>query len=241
MDLHEMPYRLKSARQKRRLVKKDRDKQLIQLDKQRTILWDKIASLPKIPLKHPYQKGWKRFFVLHKDVQRGKKAAFYQGILDKINTVEYNHDISFKKRKRRKWRYHYQERPQTLRSVSDNEWQRNKLKLTDAEQACFYRKEEWLPTCKRMDVTYVFFDLWRFVLVVKPHIIYEAKMVDELLEQELVAINNRIDKYNLWPKMTKLNKGSCYKYWKVIPFEQPKYINKLKNKPRYTIKEAYLD
>ena len=241
MDRQDGPYRLKAARRKKRLVKKDRDKQLIQLSKLHNSLWKMKRDLPMIPLEHPYQKGWKRFFVLRKDIQQIKKAAFYQAILDKINTVEYNHDISFKKRKRRKQRYHYEERPQTLRPVYNNEWRSNKLKLTEAEQACFYRKEEWLPACQRINVTYVFTEAWRFVLVIKPHIVYEAKMVDELLEQELKAIDNRIARYNLWPQITKLNKGNCYKYWKVISYEQPKYINKFKNQPMYTNKEAYLD
>lgn len=241
MDLQDWPYRLKSARRKKRLVKKDRDKQLIQLDKQHSLLWKEKQYLPMIPLEHPYQKGWKRVFVLRKDVQQSEKAVFYQAILDKINTVEYNHDISFKKRKRRKQRYHYEERPQTLRPIYDNEWRCNKLKLTEAEQACFFRNEEWSASRSKVIITYLFTDLWRFVLAVKPHIIYEVKMVDELLEQELKAIDNWVVRYNLWPKITKLNKGNCYKYWKVISYEQPQYINKLKNKPRYTNKEAYLD
>jgi hypothetical protein len=241
MDLQDWPYRLKSARRKKRLVKKDRDKQLIKLDKLQTSLLKQKRQLPVIPLEHPYQKGWKRIFVLRKDVQQSEKAAFYQAILDKINTVEYNRDISFKKRKWRKQRYHYEERPQTLRPIYDNEWRSNKVKLTEAEQACFFRNEEWSASRSKVIITYLFTDLWRFVLTVKPHIVCEAKMVDELLEQELKAIDNRITKYNLRSKITKLNKGNCYKYWKVCPFEQPKYINKFKNKPMNTNKEAYID
>ncbi|MCR8558365.1 hypothetical protein KXD93_11965 [Mucilaginibacter sp. BJC16-A38] len=241
MDLHELPYRLKSARQKRRLVKKDRDKQLIELDRLQTSLLEQKRQLPMIPLEHPYQKGWKRIFVLRQDVRQSEKAMFYQAILDKINTVEYNKDISFKKRKRRKQRYHYEEQPQTLRPIYDNDWQSDKLKFTEAEKECFYRNEEWSASRSKIIVTYLFNDSWRFVLAVKPHIIYEAKMVDEQLEQELKAIDNKIARYYLWPKITKINKGNCYKYWKIIPFEQPKYVNKLKNQPRYTNKEAYLD
>jgi hypothetical protein len=241
MDLQDWPYRLKSARRKKRLVKKDRDKQLIQLDKRHNLLWKEKQHLPMIPLEHPYQKGWKRIFVLRKDVRQSEKAAFYQGILDKINTVEYNHDISFKKRKRRKWRYHYAERPQTLRLIYDNEWRSNKLKLTEAEQACFFRNEEWSASRSKVVITYMFTDSWRFVLAVKPHIIYEAKMVDELLEQELKAIDNRIDSRYLWPKIHRLTNGRRYSYRSAALFEKPKYINKLKNKPMCTNKEAYLD
>lgn len=38
MDIHELPCRLRSARAKKRLVKTDRDKQLIGLSKRRSIL-----------------------------------------------------------------------------------------------------------------------------------------------------------------------------------------------------------
>ncbi|SHM52724.1 hypothetical protein [Mucilaginibacter sp. OK098] len=241
MDLQNWPYRLKSARRKKRLVRKDRDKQLIQLDKQHSLLCKEKQHLPMIPLEHPYQKGWKKIFVLHKDVQQSEKVVFYQGILDKINTVEYHYDKSFKKRKRRKQRYHYEEKIQALREICNYDWYKNKLKLSEAEQACFSRKEEWLPASKMIRVTYAFTESWRFVLAVKPHIIYEVKMVDELLEQELKAIDNRIGNQYLWPKIHRLTNGRSCRYWADILFEKPKYINKLKNKPRYTNKEAYLD
>jgi len=241
MDLHEMPYRLKSARQKRRLVKKDRDKRLIQLDKHQNLLWKQKRELPMIPLAQPYQKGWKRLFVLRKDVQQSAKAAFYQGILDKINTVEYHHDKNFKSRKRKRWRYHYEERPQTLRPIYEYEWFNNKLKLTEEEQLCFYRNEEYVAPRNKVIVTYLFDEPWRFVLVIKPYIIYEVKMIDEMLEQELQAIDNHIENNSLWCKINKLKRGNVYRHWKVIPYERAKYINKLKNKPMYLIQERYMD
>ncbi|MGY3212657.1 hypothetical protein ACVW2L_001710 [Mucilaginibacter sp. HD30] len=66
MNTHEWPRCIKSARRKRRLVKTDRDKQLIQLDKRRDELWEQKTLLPMVTLEHPYQCGWKRFFVLRK-------------------------------------------------------------------------------------------------------------------------------------------------------------------------------
>ena len=241
MDLHDLPYRLKSVRQKKRLVKKDRDKQLIQLDKCQNLLWKQKSELPMIPLEHPYQKGWKRFFVLRKDVQQSPKATFYQGLLDKINTVEYHNDKSFKRRKRKRWRYHYEERPQTLRPIHEYEWFNNKLKLTDDEQLCFYRNEEYVARRDKVIVTYLFVEPWRFVLVVKPHIIYEVKMIDEVLEQELKAIDNQIENNCLWCKIHKLKRGNVYRYWKVTPCEQAKYINKFKNKPMCHIQDECMD
>ncbi|MBS1606677.1 MAG: hypothetical protein JST42_28740 [Bacteroidetes bacterium] len=68
--------RLKTARQKRRAQKADREKQLIRLEKLRTILWRAKQQLPWIPLEEPYQKGWKRFFVMREDVKRSDMGGY---------------------------------------------------------------------------------------------------------------------------------------------------------------------
>src|SRR4051812_27896029 len=117
MDIHEWPRHIKSARQKRRLVKTDRDKQLIQLDKRRDVLWDERARLPPVALEHPYQSGWKRFFVLRPDVKHSPRALFYEELLLKINTFEYHHDKTFKRKKRRKRWYGYVVKEQRLREL----------------------------------------------------------------------------------------------------------------------------
>jgi len=238
MDLHELPYRLKSTRQKKRLVKKDRDKQLIQLDKRQHLLWKQKRELPMIPLEHPYQRGWKRLFVLRDNVAKSPRAEFYQGILKKINDVRYHHDRCFKVRKRRKCRYYYAEKIQTLREITEREWLANNLKLSDAEKHCFYQKLEWDKNKYSMVATYVFIEPWRFMLIVKPHIISEVKMHDELLEQELKEIDNHIENHSLWYKIRKLKRGSIYRY---SDEDKPKYINKLKNKPLYLIEDEYRD
>lgn len=56
MDIHDWPYIKKSARRKKRLVKKDFDKQLRQLSKKRQELSDQISDLPPVILDKPYQK-----------------------------------------------------------------------------------------------------------------------------------------------------------------------------------------
>ena len=64
--------RLKTKRQKKRLVKEDFEKQLIQLNKLQDELWEKKRCLPLVPLAMPYQKGWQRYFVLREDIARSK-------------------------------------------------------------------------------------------------------------------------------------------------------------------------
>ena len=239
MDLLDWPYRLKSARRKRRLVKKDRDKQLIKLHKLQDSLLQYRRNLPMIILEHPYQRGWKRLFVLRADVQLSPKASFYETLLAKINTVRYHHDKTFKKGKRRKRRYHYEEKEQKLQTIDEYYWLRNKHELTDAEKSCFYRRERWSAYYKRITVDYVFAEPWRFVLVVRPHIIYQVKMVDEVLEQQLGTIDNYIDYNHLWPRINRLTRGRSDHHWDGI--DKPKYINKFKNLPAYAYKEANLE
>lgn len=241
MDRHDWPYSLKSARRKKRLVKKDRDKQLIQLDKLHNSLRKERQNLPMIPLEHPYQKGWKRLFVLRKDVQKGPQAEFYQGILKKINDVKYHYDKSFKVKKHRRGRFQYLQRPQTLREITQQEWETNRLKLSDAEKHFFYQKEEWNDNRRCIVISYAFIEPWRFELKVEPHIIYEVKMHDEVLEQEIKAIDNRIKENGLWPKIHRLTNGRRYRHWADNYFDKPKYFNKIKNQPMYADKEAYID
>jgi hypothetical protein len=82
MNTHEWPRCIKSARRKKRLVKLDFDKQLIRLSKTMNS-WATKAKFTKVPLVHPYQRGWKRLFVLQDDIKRGPLAEFYEALLKK--------------------------------------------------------------------------------------------------------------------------------------------------------------
>lgn len=207
MDTHEWSCHIKSARQKKRLVKTDHDKQLIQLDKRRTALWQQQLRLPMVPLDHPYQRGWKRFFVLNDDVKRDPKAAFYETLLVKINTVEYHYDKSFKRKKRRKKRYAYEVRQQFLREFYPYSWQANRLNLTDDEKACFTRVETVDIKTRCIDVKYVITEPWRYVLKVMPHIVTHVKLLDADIKRELSYIDNHIDKNHLSPRINLLTRG----------------------------------
>ncbi|MES2061187.1 MAG: hypothetical protein V4456_04665 [Bacteroidota bacterium] len=240
MNTHEWPCRIKSARRKRRLVKTDRDKQLIQLDKRRDELWEQKRLLPMVPLEHPYQRGWKRFFVLRDDVKHSPRKDFYEALLPKINTVEYHHDRSFKRKKRRKQRYVYQVKEQMLREFSQHSWDSNRVNLTEEEKVCFTRIETFDVKTYRTEVKYVFTEPWRYVLKTGPHMVTHTKLMDADIERELSYINDHIDNHNLAPRINLLTRGRRY-CWKDEFNERPKYINKFKNIPGYAHKEAYLE
>jgi len=200
--------RLKTARQKRRAQKADREKQLIRLEKLRTKLWLDKQQLPWIPLEEPYQKGWKRFFVLREDVKRSHMADFYQTLLNKINTAQYSRDKTFSSRKRRLRRYEYTVRTQALREISVSEWNSPKLELTEKENLLFYRYERWCYQSGFWKVGYVFAEPWRFVLRVRPHIITEQRMIDADLEAEFQRLENYIERNNLHGKIYKLTRSN---------------------------------
>lgn len=239
MDPLEWPYRLRTARQKKRLVKKDFDKQLIKLSRKQRELWEQQRNLPMIPLAHPYQKGWKRLFVLRENIQNLPNADFYQALLDKINTVKYHHDKSFKIKKRRKRRSGQKNIGQTLTEISDYDWKKNRYKLSDEEQAFFIRTESMSISAHYVNVRYVYAEPWRFVLKVMPHIIYEVQLHDEVLAQEIAALDNYVERNNLWHRINRLTNGRSYCGWTYI--QKPKYYNELKNTPKYANKEAYMD
>jgi len=239
MDPHEWPRCIKSARRKKRLVKKDRDKQLIQLDKRRDELWKQRNLLPMVPLENPYQRGWKRFFVLRHDVKHSVRKEFYEALLPKINTVEYHQDRSFKRKKRRKQRYVYQEKAQILHEISQHSWDVNRINLTEDEKVCFTRVETFDVKTYRTDVKYVFTEPWRFVLKVAPNIITHFKLMGVDIEKQLSYIDGYINNNHLAPRIHRLTNGRYY-YWKDEFNERAKYINKFKNIPRYRPKEAYL-
>lgn len=240
MHTHEWSYRIKSVRQKKRLVKTDRDKQLIQLDKRRTKLWQQKRLLPMVPLEHPYQRGWKRFFVLQEDLKHSPRTEFYEILLEKINTVEYHYDKMFKPKKRRKKRYGYELKQQLLREFSTYSWLANKMNLTDEEKACFTCVETFDVRNRRIDVKYIFTEPWRYKLKVIPHMITHIKLMDPDIERELSYIDDHINNHNLAPRINLLVRGRGY-HWSGWFFERIKYINKFKNISRYSSKEAYLE
>ncbi len=243
MDMHDWPYIKKSARRKKRLVKKDFDKKLIKLSRRRQELSNQRCKLPPVVLDKPYQRGWMRQFVLRDDIARSPKAQFYNELLSKINTYQWHYDRSFKRRKVRKGEYHYYDvNNHKLQELSPQDFHGDKLKLSDAEKRCFYLTEKWDNRYNRWETKYVLTEAWRYVLVIKPHMVYTARQVDELLERELSRVHKYIDWNNFQPRLWKLMGGKD-NYWKEDYVDQPRNFDELdlKNSPRYTNKEAYLD
>lgn len=217
--------RLKSARRKKRLVKKDFDRKLRALYKKEKILYQQKRNLPLVPLKEPYRKGWVRSFVVREDVTRSKYGDFYQTLLDKINTFQYDHDKSFRGKKKRKRGNVYLTRVQLLKEFCAYEWESRTCKLTEAEKIHFHPNQKWEK--HKFVRKYIFNEPWRFVLKIKPNMITHTKMVDGDLESELDYIGDYFDSRDLRGKLCNIR--GKFANWRNDK-EKEQYKNPLKTK-----------
>lgn len=224
--------RFKTARRKKRLVKRDRDKQLIHLSKKQNELWTKRGDLPLIPLTQPYQRGWTRSFVLREDMARTNEAEFYQGILKRINTEQFSHLKTFKVKKKRLGKKVFVTKPQYLRTLCEHEWLCAKKPLTEREKVHFTKQEVWYEQSKKWTTEFYFNEPWRFVLKVKPNMITHTKMIDAVLESEIRVLDNHIINHHLDERIFRLTKGRR-RSWKAYQKEQGReqYKSPITNKP----------
>jgi hypothetical protein len=219
--------KLKTARQKKRLQKEDSEKQLRALNRLQEKLELEKRHLPFVPLAIPYQKGWVRTFRLRDDVARSSQAEFYQTLLEKINTKDFCNDKSFLRKKKGKRKKGYEPREQWLKTFAEEEWSSPKIKITEQEKQHFFLKEYPVSHSRYINKRYTFIESWRYIFQIKPNMITHAKLVDEVLEQQIQQLNNRFEKHHLWPKMSKLIRGNVYSYHEG---EKHQYYNPIKNK-----------
>lgn len=244
MDTVLCPYRLKSARRKKRLQREDRDKQLLRMEKEYERLRKLKKELPYVPLEKPYQKGWKRLWVLKPEVAKSEKARFYQEILDKLTEVQYHYDRSFKKPKRKgNWHRYYFDRLPELRTISIYKWQAHWYKLTDEQMECFEKVKRWNEAYSCWEDRFEFAETDLLVIAIQPHMIEKRKLHDEELEQKLAFVEDKLYERPHVHRLWKIE-GGKYKNWysKAFP-EKLKYKNPLKNRPLSAIldEHSYLD
>ncbi|MEP6929023.1 MAG: hypothetical protein ABI850_03390 [Flavobacterium sp.] len=230
--------RLKSKRKKKRLVKEDFEKYLVQLSKRKHEIYLAIRNLPLIELETPYQKGWVRFFVVRKDVLRSEEAMFYVNILEKINSFQFSNQKTFTNRKKRFGKKTDNPKEQFVNKISISEWNNNTFELTDKEKSCFALIEKWSDRCRCFKTYYQFTESWRFVFKIEPNIITHKKAVDAVLESELRLIDNYIDNRDLRFKIYKGGNRDSYYYHSL---EKLKNNNEIKTKNLNTVYEAYLE
>lgn len=185
--------RYRSARSKKRLVKRDKEKQVRQLWERHKQVSKELHDTPLLPLAEPYQKGWKRFFVVRPDIKISAYGEFYESILKVINTVQYSETRKFLKKGRRRGKRIYLPREQRLKELSLYEWHSPKCRLTDRQRTHFIWTETYDSNRKTWQKVYEFADPWRYVLKIAPHMITHYRPVNIDLKREYEWLN-----YLIW-------------------------------------------
>lgn len=220
-------YRLRTARQRKRMQYKDFDKQLIQLHKKENELYRQHRNLGWEPLLPPVQKGWIRHFVLRDDVAKSRYGEFFEAILKKINTYEYDWKKDFKRKKRKRGRKIYVVKPQYL--LRPYEYQFQRIEFTEIERQFF--TEVWEMDSKRqLFKRYEFTEPWRFVLRIRANMIDRIRIKDALLESEIRVLINYLERNDLRGKQTKLLYGNWKRWSTNKEFKKYNEINRYKNK-----------
>ena len=225
-------YRLRTARQKKRIQYEDFDKQLIQIHREQKSLYQQKWNLGWEPLIPPVQRGWKRFFVLREDVARSKQAEFFENILTKINTEDRSYRKDFKVKKRRFGRKTYVVKDQQL--LRPCEYHFNKLGFTDAEKQLFHPEYSYEKGRGTFIKRFVFNEPWRFVLRIRPNMIDKKRKVDHELESRLQQMHNYLERNDYRKRLSKIVHGYYkYRHWRKEEIEKEKYV--FKNKALHTV------
>ncbi|WEK34617.1 MAG: hypothetical protein P0Y53_19190 [Candidatus Pseudobacter hemicellulosilyticus] len=227
-DCYALMSRHRSARARKRAVKKQQEKKLIALREKRQELWEAQYHRPWVPLAEPYQNGWKRQFVLNEAIKRTAAGPFYEALLTKINTVEYSKDKSFTVKKRKKGRKIRVPQTQELRQFYESSWNSRDCQLTAGERMLFYPREYWDKSGSAV-IRYTLADTSPYVLQIRPHMITKVKLLDAQLQQDITCIANLIERNHLWPAMDRLQRSKP-DYWRKYCLIDARYKNPLKNR-----------
>ncbi len=233
---------LPSRRWRIRRIRTAYDKKLRILDKEHTRICNQIRSLGYEDLIPPIQRGYKRLFVLTEETKYSSRADFYQGILDKINTIWYSPHKTFKGKKRRigKWKYKVRNE-QTLQEPDSWIFHNNK-KFTEEEKKYFYKIEYYDYPSKQYKTKYVFIEQWRFVLRVRPNMITKIQIKDSELEQYRDELDDFLDRKENYKRLVKMRGGDSYSWKKILNEKENKIKyahSSLADIPFHQIEEQY--
>ncbi|MBI3134577.1 MAG: hypothetical protein HYZ14_07870 [Bacteroidetes bacterium] len=227
--------RLKTKRTKKRLQKKDQEKQLISMAKELFALYEKQRNREYEKLENPYQKGWLRTFVLRDETTLLPTATVFEKILNVINTIQYSERRDFKIKRRRFRKRVYVKKPQELTVL--NELQLNRL-FNEKERNYFERVEHFDQKRRTTVVRYHFMQPWRFRLKVSPYMITHVRIVDAESTQKISEIRSRLLGQNLEARMWKMLYGyAANKRWRCEP--PPRYKHFIKSEPVHKLKRDY--
>lgn len=204
-NLSLLHFRLRSARQRKRQARDERDRQLLALNRELRALYSQKNSLGWLPLHPPVVRGWKRSFALRADVARSKDVGFFENILKKINTTQFSYRKDFRIKKRKGGKKIYVARPQELWQPEIHQF--NRLEFTEEEKNWFSEISVMTHSKRQMALRYVFKERWRFVLRVDANIVSKTRVRNEEIESRIQIIRNYLERNDLNKRLYHLTDG----------------------------------
>jgi hypothetical protein len=198
-------FRLRSVRRRERAKRTDFEKKLIRLYREERALRKEMDSLGYERLDPPIQRGFKRSFVLRDDIARSDDSKFFQGILDKINTVQYSWKKDFKQMRRHRGRKIYEVREQELERFGTSEMK--KKQFSESEKKYFLQMI--VPKGKPGESLwlYTFTEPWRFRLKVEANMMTRTRIKDFDLARRAREVDSYLERNHLRPKTFRIVHG----------------------------------
>ena len=220
-DLIFFSTRLKTKREKKRIIITAKEKQVRKQFKCRKELYKIKNNLPLVPLVQPYQKGFERYFVLREDCKNEKEIIFFTNLLKKINTVQYAENKKFQKKIKRFGKRIFVPRIQNLKQLLPYEFAGSHSNLNDEERQYFACVETYNPKTKKFTGLYEFLQPWRYRLIIKPNIITHHKPIVSDLEKEIAEVEHFFDVHKNQGILYKKIMGGAYSFDMKPKFKNP--------------------
>lgn len=129
-----------SKRRIKRVERKQRDKDLLAMEREYDKLWEAKMALPPIKLDKPIWAGYQRHLVLRDDISRSPHGEALQQLLDYYKPTQHSKDGTFREYdyKFRRWKdMDWTWRPVGVQEFEDKGWSEKHRKYFK------YRKEWW--------------------------------------------------------------------------------------------------
>jgi hypothetical protein len=189
-----MPFENITKRREKRSFKEKKKKEIIALMEEQSRLHKAERKLGLIELKEPYQRGWKKFYVLREDVLNRKDADVFKEILKLIQHTIYSRkpDFTYKDFKTKK----ILPMEHGFHPISKAKYEKLDPKIKKHFGLSYiygyYNKYDSTPRQAYIVYRYCGPEYY-FVTKIDKNIVTHAHAIDSVIESRLAEIYNYID------------------------------------------------
>lgn len=198
-------------RRARRVVKEQRDKKLLSFEREHNELCKAKYELPWIKLDEPLQKGWKRFFVLRKDILNRDDAHVLKDVLRRVNNTQYCDNKEFEKYIWNKDVWVPMEHH--TRPIGIGEAERDPT-FNERHRKFLWKGADWWTHhgWRKLFNGYWLKNQWMLEQQIEPHYVTHIQEIDPEIEAKLAHIDKKL--YHDWKAYGRLIKLHGWKGWR---------------------------